>query len=157
MAQRQARPRRGLVILALLALALLIAFFLIRGRQLDQAYQKLAATTPVPTQAPPDLDFRQLAPLYRVGSVGPEVMELQRRLRDLGYYTAEVDGKYYEGTQAAVKAFQAQHGLEADGIAGELTLNQLASPDAQHYQPPAQPTQTTAPSQPADSYVTPAP
>ncbi|HPY95077.1 MAG TPA: peptidoglycan-binding domain-containing protein [Clostridia bacterium] len=157
MARPKALRRRGLWAAALIILAALSAFFFIRAGQLDRDYRVLAATTPVPSQAPPDLAFRQLAPLYRYGSVGPEVIALQQRLSDLGYYSSEIDGKYYEGTQAAVKAFQLQHGLDADGIAGEITLKLLDSPDAEHYSPEAQPSASAAPNVPEGSYVTPAP
>lgn len=145
--------------LAALAVALLLlgVFLLVRTSQINREYDILAQTTPVPSQAPPDLAFRQLAPLYRYGSVGPEVIALQQRLSDLGYYSSEIDGKYYEGTQAAVKAFQLQHGLDADGIAGEITLKLLDSPDAEHYSPEAQPSASAAPNVPEGSYVTPAP
>ena len=131
--------------LAALAVALLLlgVFLLVRTGQVNREYDILAQTTPVPSQAPPALAFRELAPLYRYGSVGPEVIALQERLKALGYYQAEVDGKYYEGTQAAVKVFQTQHGLDADGIAGEKTLAVLRSDQAKHYQPP---TDTAAPS-----------
>lgn len=142
----QSRTRKpGGMWLAALAVALLLlgVFLLVRTGQVNREYDILAQTTPVPSQAPPALAFRELAPLYRYGSVGPEVIALQERLQELGYYQAEIDGKYYDGTQAAVKVFQMQHGLDADGIAGEKTLAVLRSDQAKPYQPP---TDTAAPS-----------
>lgn len=139
---------RGFLWQSVLAIALLVVgvFFLVRMGQVNRAYDALAQTTPVPTQAPPMLAFRELAPLYRYGSVGPEVIALQERLKELGYYQSEVDGKYYDGTQAAVKVFQMQHGLDADGIAGEKTLAVLRSDQAKPYQPPAEATASPGPS-----------
>lgn len=132
-------PKAAVILLLLLA----AIFFFVRANTLNLEYTALAAITPAPTLAPPNLAYRELAPLYRYGSVGPEVIALQERLKALGYYQAEVDGKYYEGTQAAVKVFQMQHGLDADGIAGEKTLAVLRSDQAKPYQPPSD---TAAPS-----------
>ncbi len=41
--------------------------------------------------------------------------ELQQRLSQHGYYDGKFDGKIGEGSKAAIKAFQAQAGLEQDG------------------------------------------
>ena len=139
-AQKSGSLWKALLLVGLLVLGV---FFLIRMNLVNRDFEALAKTTPVPSQAPPALAFRELAPLYRYGSVGPEVIALQERLKALGYYQAEVDGKYYEGTQAAVKVFQMQHGLDADGIAGEKTLAVLRSDQAKPYQPPSD---TAAPS-----------
>ena len=46
-------------------------------------------------------------------------------LKDRGLYSGSIDGIYGAGTQAAVKKFQKQQGLTADGIAGPLTLKRL--------------------------------
>ena len=59
------------------------------------------------------------------GSQGERVWALQQRLQDLGYYTDLIDGQYGPGTREAVTAFQRDHGLAADGIAGEETLRVL--------------------------------
>ena len=124
----------------------LIIFLFSRANLVHQQYLALAAVTPMPSLTPPNLAFRQLDPLFRFGSVGPDVIALQQRLSELGYYASDIDGKYYEGTQAAVKTFQEQHDLAADGIAGVLTLQKLNSPDAQPYRPPVStPTPYTAP------------
>ena len=152
----QERTRRGSrrLLLASAVLLALSLFFAYRAVQLEKEYQLLAAQTPMSSQAPPPLAFRPLAPLYRHGSVGPEVIDLQARLQQLGYYQGELDGKYYEETQAAVKVFQLQHGLDADGIAGEITLRVLNSQQAQPYRQEAPgPLPDTSPG----VYISPAP
>ncbi len=133
----QQKARRPIFLKALVVLVLLIALVVLftKSNQVKQEYELLAATTPVPSVAPPDLAFKQQAPLFRVGSIGPEVIALQQRLAQLGYYTGEADGKYYEGTAAAVKTFQIQNSLDADGIAGEMTLQRLNSAEARPYDP----------------------
>lgn len=60
--------------------------------------------------------------LSKLGSRGDEVRAVQRKLKSLGYYTGAVDGIYGAGTQSAVRKFQRNCGLKADGIAGPKTL-----------------------------------
>ena len=59
------------------------------------------------------------------GSRGEEVVMIQQRLSELGYYTGSIDGIYGSATKAAVTAFQKDNGLAADGIAGQKTLTAL--------------------------------
>lgn len=58
----------------------------------------------------------------KYGSTGDEVRRIQQKLSDLGYNVGSVDGIYGQRTQSAVKAFQRNVGLTADGIAGPATL-----------------------------------
>ena len=51
-----------------------------------------------------------------------EIRELQQLLIDLRYLNDKADGKFGKNTQAAVKAFQQEHDLTADGIAWPETL-----------------------------------
>lgn len=60
--------------------------------------------------------------LSQLGSRGEEVRSVQKKLRELGYYTGKVDGIYGNATKRAVKAFQKSCGLTEDGIAGPKTL-----------------------------------
>ena len=80
--------------------------------------------------------------LLKTGVKGDEVTRLQQRLKELGYYNGEVDGQYGPGTAEAVRVFQAQHGLDSDGIAGEATRTRLYAQDAQTCVPTATPTAT---------------
>jgi predicted chitinase len=57
---------------------------------------------------------------------GPAVRKLQQRLKALGYDTGGVDGDFGPATDGAVKQFQADHGLVADGIVGPATTAALA-------------------------------
>ena len=61
------------------------------------------------------------------GSKGEDVRRLQARLMELGYELPKygADGEYGSETVTAVKAFQADRGLTADGIAEEKTLAAL--------------------------------
>jgi len=85
--------------------------------------------TAVPTQRP---TAAPTATIWSYGSKGEAVRIMQQRLKDLGYYTGKVDGDFGQGTYNAVKLFQTQHQLSADGVAGPLTLTKLYSSSA-HY------------------------
>jgi putative chitinase len=64
-------------------------------------------------------------PILKQGSSGPDVLGLQKKLKDLGFDPNGVDGNFGPGTKAAVIAFQQSKGLQADGIAGPATLAAL--------------------------------
>ncbi len=60
-----------------------------------------------------------------MGSRGNDVSELQTRLQELGYYSANIDGVFGYQTLYAVRKFQKDYGLKVDGVAGEKTRNAL--------------------------------
>ena len=93
------------------------------------------------------------------GDEGDDVLELQQRLTDLYYYTGNLSGRYREGTQAAVAAFQADFGLEATGIADVETQKLLFSDqNVARATPTPAPLITTAPADgTADASATAAP
>ncbi len=66
--------------------------------------------------------------LSKIGSQGQEVINIQTRLKNWGYYHYSVDGVYGWRTANAVKDFQRKHGLTADGIAGPATLAKIGLP-----------------------------
>lgn len=65
------------------------------------------------------------AALSKMGSTGEEVKSIQSVLKEKGYYSGNVDGIFGTGTKNAVKQFQSDSGLSADGIVGEKTLKAL--------------------------------
>ncbi|OEH84744.1 spore cortex-lytic enzyme [Desulfuribacillus stibiiarsenatis] len=67
----------------------------------------------------------------RYGARGNDVIELQQRLNQLGYYKMNVDGIFGWGTHSAVRRFQSDYGLTVDGIVGPRTWNALRSNTAQ--------------------------
>jgi len=91
--------------------------------------------TPAPTFTP--------APgstVLKLGSQGEAVKNVQAALKRLGYFEGKTDGDFGEYTENAVKRFQAQNGLTADGIVGQATLNKLSSNSAATYRPTSTPT-----------------
>ena len=60
-----------------------------------------------------------------IGSRGDEVIQIQTKLKNWGYYTGAIDGIYGNATYNAVKKFQQKNGLVVDGVAGSKTLAAL--------------------------------
>ncbi|MGN0753984.1 MAG: peptidoglycan-binding protein [Aristaeellaceae bacterium] len=66
------------------------------------------------------------------GDQNDAVKAMQKRLKELGFYTKTIDGEYGTSTKAAVIAFQTANSLTADGKAGTTTLNKLYSSSAKN-------------------------
>ena len=64
------------------------------------------------------------------GTTGDDVREVQRRLKNWGYYDEAVDGIYGPKTFQAVKDFQAKHGISTTGTVGPQTRAALGMPTA---------------------------
>ncbi|WP_027340861.1 L,D-transpeptidase family protein [Halonatronum saccharophilum] len=60
-----------------------------------------------------------------LGSRGSNVMVVQKRLKQLGYFNYNPDGIYRIGTKAAVKKFQQDNGLQDIGIVDDKTYRRL--------------------------------
>ena len=80
-----------------------------------------------PVPVPPVPPVPETKPTLRRGSKGEWVTVLQTKLVSRGYDigSAGIDGNYGRGTEAAVKAFQHDMGLTADGIGGPKTWEAL--------------------------------
>lgn len=100
--------RRALKLITLLLALLLCAHALAEGE-------------PAPTEAPQYLDSQR-----------DSLRLAQQKLIDRGYLRGGADGAYGPQTEAALKAFQGENGLEASGHLDEATLDALTyiSPDS---------------------------
>lgn len=111
----------------------------------------VGGTSMAPTSAPTATPSTQFTRNLYIGLSGDDVTELQRVLRDLGYYVGTLSGRFDEATDHAVGLFQRHNGLNADGVAGADTLTKLHSGKAVAYpggsaddpESTAQPTQDT--------------
>jgi Putative peptidoglycan binding domain len=83
-------------------------------------------TSPATTAFTPPQPPLPVAKLAR-GARGPQVIELQRALQRLGYYSERIDGQYGSGTESAVSRFQSASGLTPDGVFGPVTRRALKS------------------------------
>ena len=64
-----------------------------------------------------------------IGMSGDTVKNVQKMLKKLGYLSS-ADGYFGSGTEAAVRSFQKQNGLSADGKVGRATMTKLVSGNA---------------------------
>lgn len=71
---------------------------------------------------------RSLNALSYYGSRGDEVINIQVKLKNWGYYKGIVDGIYGYKTYKAVRLFQYKNGLNVDGVCGPETLSALGLP-----------------------------
>ena len=60
-------------------------------------------------------------PILQIGDRGVSVELLQAEMHDLRYFVGRVDGHFGQRTRGAVLAFQADNGLEPDGVVGGRT------------------------------------
>ena len=70
-------------------------------------------------------DFESLPDVFGPGASGAAVRWLQSALAELGFYTAEVQGRFDEATRDAVTLFQKSRGLRADGTVDARTQMSL--------------------------------
>ncbi|CEI83768.1 spore cortex-lytic enzyme [Oceanobacillus oncorhynchi subsp. incaldanensis] len=59
------------------------------------------------------------------GAVGDDVIELQARLKHIGFYNGKIDGVFGWGTYWALRNFQYEFGMEIDGLAGQAAKDKL--------------------------------
>jgi peptidoglycan hydrolase-like protein with peptidoglycan-binding domain len=66
-------------------------------------------------------------PSVQLGSVGDDVVDMQRRLTAAGFPCGNPDGDFGPKTDAALRAFQQANGLKVDGICGPKTWTALVA------------------------------
>ena len=99
-----------------------------------RTYKKLYSSDALPaistpTSTPTTGVTRPTRLLYS-GCTGDDVKSVQQRLKDLGYLTDKVDGKYGANTVAAMCAFQLRNGLTGSGNGDTATYTILYSVNA---------------------------
>ena len=62
---------------------------------------------------------------FKPGQTGKSVIALRNRLISLGYMGNSATQTYDSDIQKAVQKFQLEHGLEADGVAGKITVDEI--------------------------------
>ena len=73
--------------------------------------------------------------VFRVGSKGAEVGEIQQFLKGKGLYDGEIDNDFGPQMKKAGEKFQRDAGLEDDGVIGENTLGALLPEMAKYVGP----------------------
>ncbi len=135
--RRRSKSSPWVFLLIVTVLTVFSALLLVMAERQDRETRYLASLTPTPSAVP-----RRVSYLYDsqtpsptklnmgVGAMGQTVYDVQARLRELGYYPYEPDAKFGSGTRDAVLRFQAENGLNEDGIVGEDTFRTLMSAEA---------------------------
>ena len=86
-------------------------------------FSEKAISAPADTSIIPTRDLT-------IGDTGDDVKAVQQRLRNLGFYTSQVDGTYGGSTTDAMKRFQEMNGLYPSGDGNLATYARLFSDDA---------------------------
>lgn len=71
--------------------------------------------------------------LSKQGSRGTEVKNIQKKLKEFGFYSGNIDGIFGSQTKNAVMNFQRQKGLKVDGIVGAKTMQALGLSSGGNY------------------------
>ncbi len=61
----------------------------------------------------------------RIIRVNASEKDVQKALKNAGFYTGAIDGKIGSGSKQAIKDFQKEKGLTSDGIIGQRTWTKL--------------------------------
>lgn len=105
--------------------AIVFAAILLCATALIFALRAGYGATSVPAGSEIACEIAEEAATLKQGSSGSLVKTVQKKLKNWGYYTGEVDGIYGSGTVKAVKYFQEKNGLTVDGICGTATFKAL--------------------------------
>lgn len=85
-----------------------------------------SAPKPAPQlEEPVDEPVAPKPPILEPGDEGPQVRELQARLRQIAWYAGKVTDTYGPSTTAAVRGFQTKRGLPTLGYVDKATLKRL--------------------------------
>jgi len=92
-----------------------------RNRDIEELFEWVPVGTPVRLEGNPARIGRAL----RYTAAGPDVVQLQMKLRALGYLEGRADGLFTRDVEIAVKRFQHDKGLKPSGVADRKTLDLL--------------------------------
>lgn len=94
--------------------------------EVDQAtWDRLVSMTKEPTANQLNNVLEPGPALYKKGSTGDKVRDIQARLAQLDWYNSPVDGTYGDTTVAAVKGFQDKRAIPVTGEIDQRTTDRL--------------------------------
>jgi len=70
-------------------------------------------------------EFRNGFRVIYPGDVGEDIMVIQTRLKELGYYFGEIDGKYGKATEKAINLFEKDNHLKITNIINPYIMEKL--------------------------------
>ncbi|MCM3718552.1 peptidoglycan-binding protein [Fictibacillus phosphorivorans] len=92
-----------------------------------------APPKPAPAPQPPQSTVKEL----KFGSTGPEVKQLQTRLKNLGFFTYPMITDYFGMvTEESVEKFQKAYGLPVTGIVTKAVLDKMSAVEKQKTEKP---------------------
>lgn len=94
-------------------------------RMRNQDVEELFEWVPVGTPVRIEGQISPMRSVLKLQSMGPDVVQLQVRLRTLGYLEGRADGFFNSDTDVAVKRFQHDKGLKPTGVVDRKTLDLL--------------------------------
>jgi hypothetical protein len=92
-----------------------------RNRDIEELFEWVPVGTPVRIEG----QVFRIQRTLKVQSMGSDVVQLQVRLRKLGYLEGRADGFFNRDTDEAVKRFQHDKGITPNGIVDRRTLDLL--------------------------------
>ena len=92
-----------------------------RNKDIEELFEWVPVGTPVRIEG----QTLRMQRTLKYESLGADVVQLQNKLKELGYLEGRADGFFNRDTEQAVKRFQHDRGLKADGIVNTKTLNLL--------------------------------
>lgn len=93
------------------------------NHDVEEIFPWIEVGTPVIIEG--DLDYSACPEVLRRGFGNQNVVMLQVRLRDKGFYTGSADGDFGPMTETAVKDMQIHYGLEPTGVTSADVMNLL--------------------------------
>lgn len=67
----------------------------------------------------------QAASSDKIIKVSASISDVQKALKNAGFYKGSIDGKIGQQTKKSIESFQRQHNLTADGVIGRRTWEEL--------------------------------
>lgn len=92
-----------------------------RTKDIEELFEWVPVNTPVKIIGARVRFYRTL----RYTTAGPDVVSLQLRLQQLGFYGGRADGLFGKSTEDAVKAFQSERGIDQTGTVDAKTAKLL--------------------------------
>jgi murein L,D-transpeptidase YcbB/YkuD len=92
-----------------------------RNKDVEELFEWVSIGTPVKIEG----TKVRLGRTLRHKMMGPDVVIVQLKLKELGFFNGRADGIFGSQTDAAVKQFQEAKGLPSNGVVDKNTLKQL--------------------------------
>lgn len=93
----------------------------LRNSDIEELFEWVPVGTPVRIEG----QLFRIERVLKFETTGPDVVQLQVKLRKFGYLEGRADGFFNKDTETAVKRFQHDKGLKSSGVADRKTLDML--------------------------------